>query len=379
MIPWLLSEMEKDPSRVFMEKELIARSRKDYARVKREGLLKFVRLKIGEDYIPCPDRCSLPCAGRKLEHPPRGLKGIAALARCEEDPDADLIPLAKKDLAAFRLNLDVLAEKFREANLLTVRPSRLDEHLIYLGETRAGGLSLAVTLGFFTDTRSAARLLLTLLGTVSGRPERYLVVLPSLEIKDQAEIVRLESLDIFLVNLDEKDPFKIDVSPALKNPVARSVAITLSPEENDEHNRFQFKARLPIEITGDVEKRERNIVYVGPSKVALETSLFIFFLRLVVELFKGGDGSVNKGDPKDCGGLVDEGILRPDYIDHTINKLRDRFAPALQGLLPTDFIEGYLKKEIRLSTHPRYVTFDKNKLLSHSDSKVVKLTRALSP
>lgn len=377
MIHWLLREMEKDPSRLFMEKELVARSKNDYERLKTDGLLNFVRLEVGKDYVPCVDRCSRPCSGMKLTTPPEGSKGIAAVAFCEEDPDIDPLPLTRKDLAAYRLNLDAVGKKIRELNSLNGKPSMLDHHLFYLGEARAGGFTLAIVLALFPDAQAASKTLLALPNMVSGLPDRCLAVFPSLEITDQSDLVNLENHEIYTTTLTEKDPFKIDLSPALKKAPARPVIITLTPAQEKEFARHQFKSRLPIEITGEVERRADNVIRVAGAKVPLEDAEFRLFLRLVVELFKGGDGSIYKGDPTARGGLVDEDILKADSIDQTINRLRGRFTPALKDLPPTDFIEAYRQKHIRLSTHPAYIRFNKDRLLHHHDAKVQQLAALL--
>jgi len=377
MIHWLLREVEKDPSRIFMEKELVSRSRKDYERVKTDGLLNFVRLEVGKDYVPCVDQCSRPCSGMKLTTPPEGSKGIAAVAFCEEDPDIDPLSLTRKDLAAYRLALDAIGKKIRELNSFNGKPSMLERHLLYLGEAQAGGFTLAVVLALFPDARAASKTLLALPNMLSGHPDRCLVVFPSLEITDQAALVNLESHHVYTTTLTQKDPFKIDLSPALKEAQPRPVIITLTPEQEKQFARHQFKSRLPIEITGEVEKRAGNIIRVAGAKVPLEDAEFRFFLRLVVELFKDGDGSIYKGDPNARGGLVDEDILKADSIDQTINRLRGRFTPALKDLPPNDFIEAYRQKHIRLSTHPAYISYNKDRLLHHHDAKIKQLASHL--
>lgn len=187
------------------------------------------------------------------------------------------------------------------------------------------------------------------------------------------------SIDHVATHLEGEASFTIDLSPALKKADEKPVEITLTPEEEKEFERYDFKSRLPIEITGDIDKRATNILRVGGAKVTLGDAPFALFLRLVVELFKGGDGSVYKGDPEKCGGMVDEEILKPDYIDHTINKLREKLAPALQGLPATDFIQAHRQKHIRLSTHPRYISYEKDRLVNHPDSKIVELAGKLNP
>lgn len=212
---------------------------------------------------------------------------------------------------------------------------------------------------------------------VSGRPDRYLVALPSLEINDQTDLIRLERLGIFSVNLNEKDPFTIDLSPALKKPAEKPVQITLTPEEEKEFDRHQFKSRLPIEITGEVKRRKSNLIYVGGAEVLLGDAPFCIFLHLVAELSKGGDGSVYKGDPEYKGGLIGDCNINPDGMDQAIQRLRELFVPALRGLDAKSFIEANKPKHIRLSTHPAFISYNKDKLLHHEEERIRKWTRQL--
>jgi hypothetical protein len=75
--------------------------------------------------------------------------------------------------------------------------------------------------------------------------------------------------------------------------------------------------------------------------------------------------------------MVDEELLKPDGIDQSINRLREKFTPALQGLPPTDFIEAFHQKHIRLSTHPAYIRYNKDILLHHHDAKIKQLASHL--
>ena len=88
--------------------------------------------------------------------------------------------------------------------------------------------------------------------------------------------------------------------------------------------------------------------------------------------------SVYKGAPTHGGGLIDEGFLKPDSVDQDIRRLREPFIPVLKGLPPTKFIEVFKQKHIRLSTHPRYILYDKKRLLLHEHREVKRLTRKLS-
>jgi len=373
VITWMLNQMEKSPYYSFYQAELLARSKSLFKKLKDTGFLLYIQPNENGMSYHCNVRKCLECCPMQV-HKENG----KYFARCPKDDRVAPQPLTAEDIARYKLNLNVVAEKFRETNLLTGRPSGLDQHLFYLGEAQAGGLALAIILGLFSSPRKAMKSLLTLPNMVSGRYDRILVIFPSLEIADQTDLVRLEKLNIFPVNLDKKNPFTIDLSTALKKPPEKPVEVTLTPEEEKEFARHQFKSRITIEITGDIEKQATNILRVdGVKKVPLGDTPFALFLRLVLELRKGGDGCVYKGDSTHGGGLIDEGFLKPDSVDQDIRRLREPFITALKGLPPTKFIEVFKQKHIRLSTHPVYIFYDKNRLLLHENHKIKQLAKKL--
>jgi len=75
--------------------------------------------------------------------------------------------------------------------------------------------------------------------------------------------------------------------------------------------------------------------------------------------------------------MVGEDLLSADGAEQAIRRLRGAFIPALKGLAPTRFIEVYRPKHLRLSTHPRYITFDRNKLLNHPHPAIAELAEKL--
>jgi len=132
------------------------------------------------------------------------------------------------------------------------------------------------------------------------------------------------------------------------------LSVQLTESEEREHKRSCFKCRLPIVITGEVEGQSRNVIIVAGKRVLLPPKQFEFFLRLVSELKKGGDGYVSK---EEC--LVGRNLN--DY-SRAVYDLRNAFQHALesQPLRRDEFIETK-KFHVRLSTHPRYVDWDRVK------------------
>lgn len=370
MIAWMLEQMEKIPSYCFSRTELLGRSRSEFNKLRSEGFLEIIHPDEDEMSYPCPVRdCGNGCP---MEVERRGKEYYAV---CPVDDEVEPLPLTADNIARYRLNLATIIDRFRQVNELAGRPSYLDRRLFYLGETRACGLNLGVILALFGTEMTAVRQLLALPNMLSGRLDRFLVVFPTLEIKEQAALVRLEKFEIYPINLSEEDFFRIDYSPAIRRTAPRPVQVTLTPDEDRQFDLREFKSRLPIEITGEIEKRSSNIILIGGAKVSLGDAPFALFLRLAVELFKGGDGCVSKGDPVFGGGLIAEGILPASGMDQAIQRLREKLAPALQGLPSNQFIEAYRPKHLRLSTHPAYVRYEKGKLLDHAEDKIVTCAR----
>ena len=92
-------------------------------------------------------------------------------------------------------------------------------------------------------------------------------------------------------------------------------------------------------------------------------------MRFVVELKKGKGGWVPISD-----------LITNKYINN--QEHRQRYSnprTALKGRLHEGdgqkFIESSGSMEYRLSTHPDLVTFDKKKLKSHPDSKIIKIAK----
>lgn len=372
MIAWMFNRMEKSPASLFRRAELLDKSKSLFKKLRRDGLLLFVQPDERGMSYPCNVRdCGNGCPMDVLE-----MNG-KYFAVCPEDDKIVPRALTADDIARYRFDLEAVAGRFREDNSLGGCASRLDQRLYYLGEANAGGMTLGIVLAFFPAPRAAVKSLLALPNMVSCRYDRLLIVLPSLEISSQADLLLLEKLNIFPVKLNEKDPFKIDISPALRKPTEKPLEIVLTPAEEKEFSARQFKSRLTIEITGEIEKRSTNILRVDGAKVTLGDTPFALFLRLVVELIKGGDGCIYKGDSEHGGGLIDEGFIKPASVDQDIRRLREPFIPALKGLPPTKFIEVFKHKHIRLSTHPRYILYDKKRLLLHEHRDVRRLAKEL--
>jgi hypothetical protein len=358
VIRWMLTRMEKSPSAVFYEKELTERFPNEFEQAKREKLLRHVETPLdGGSYGLGRSRpLTVVSVGDKFE------------AFDDEDPEFDPIELTPADLARWRLDLKALAWRFQQANGLDGKPDALDDRLFFMGEAKRDDLSLAFVLALLPEERSARRVLTALPNLLSGMHDRIVAVCPSY-FPTQAERRHLESLQVFVVTPNDVDLFKVDLSQVLREPLRKAPRIVLSDKEEEEFGTHGFKSRLPIVITGRTERRAGNVVEVGGAAVVLTDVPFRLFLRLVVALYETENGFLPRGSMMGGGGLVAEGFYTEEGLDQAVHRLRVRFGPALPDLKPTQFIE-IRGGQLRLSTHPRYIACERDRLLRHADQMV---------
>ena len=99
-------------------------------------------------------------------------------------------------------------------------------------------------------------------------------------------------------------------------------------------------------------------------KIKLDDSVFKLFLRLVLELKRKKQGRVNRHS------LGSDSII----VDVEKFQIYSNLRMALQGsLLDKDgqkFIENNGAKQYRISLHPDFIAYDREKLLKHPDTSI---------
>ncbi|HEX77106.1 MAG TPA: hypothetical protein G4O03_01645 [Dehalococcoidia bacterium] len=361
MIDWILRELEKHPNTLFYEKELKVRDAAEFTKMRRERLL---------GYVQPDDRSETYGVGQAK---PLSVVNIGGelYGIDDEDAEKDPVHLRKTDLARYSFSLDRFIDKLRAVNNLLGSASPLDKRLFFAGEKTVNGKRVAFVFALLDSEKRAADLLLTLPSRVSPNHDRIAVVTPSFTVKSEAVRAQLERLRIYVMPLGDTMSLETDVSSLFKEAPQPSPSALLTSEQEEEFARYGYKSRLPIYITGDVEKRATNIVEINETRVPIGDAAFTLFLRLVVELKKNKKGSVSKST------LIRGGYIKADGEFQAIARLRQAFNAALGWLAPQEFIEAPKPKTLRLSTHPDLVTYDKEKLLRHSNEKIRRLARRL--
>ncbi len=366
----VLRQLERFPEAEFRESEL-AEAPEAMAELASQKILRFVQSDPEQTTYPCPEpgpECTdrvVSCINGRL------------LAVCTCPAEKEPIELSRPDLRRWRVDLGEIAQRFQEANGLTGEPEPLEDRLLFIGEKRQDDLSLAFALGLFRDDRQALRYLRELPLLLSPRPyDRIVVVCPS--FAPSARTGReLNALRVLAVPLSQEDPFALDYAAALAEPARPVPRVVLSDSEEEEAQRRGFRSRVPVHLTGRTSGRSQNIVEVGGREVEIADVPFWRFLRLVVGLVEEKDGFLTLNAPSGPS-LAAEGLFATEGVDPAISRLRDAFKGYLGDLRHTHFIE-VRRRQIRLSTHLKYVSWDRKALLNHHHAPIQALASRLPP
>lgn len=148
--------------------------------------------------------------------------------------------------------------------------------------------------------------------------------------------------------------------------------INLTSKQEKDYEKFEYKCYDHLHIPGTSSINRSNEIIVNEVKIKIGDSLFLLLLRFIVELKKEAGGWINSYT------LYEEKVIPdPNKYQKYSNLKRD-----LQGsLLNRDaekFIQNDGSRNFRISTHPDFITYNKEKLLNHQDSQIRKLAEELS-
>ncbi len=164
---------------------------------------------------------------------------------------------------------------------------------------------------------------------------------------------------------------KTDIVIQKKRHELKSDGKELSEEQEKDREKYGYKCRDKVHIPGTSSLYRSNEIIVNKANIKIGDSLFLLLLRLVVELKKREGGWINMSTLH-----IDRIITDPDKY-----QIYSRLRTTLQGsLIDKDgkkFIENDGSKNYRISTHPDFITYNKEKLLSHQDSQIRKLAEEL--
>jgi hypothetical protein len=352
LINWILTELEKQPSRLFYTKELERIDTGEFARLRQEKILAPVQPDNNDTYgLDRP----LPLRVKKIGNQYWGFS--------EDDPEGDPVLLDRSELVRYRLSLKTFSILLAAANNFSSSPKKLHRRLYYAGDRNIDKKRVALVLAFIDQEKNAESLLLGLPGRLPSGFKQFCVVTPSYTIKSPELRERLERQQIFVTPLEDFERFKIDLSPLVKEGT-----VILTPQQEEECRLYGFIYRIPIHITGERGGKASNYVSIGDRRVRIGDSPFALFLRLVLGLHNEKTGEVPKPD------LYEEGYFKKDEDEYQrIDRLRQRFI-NISGIDRLEFIKDQ-NKSLKLSVHPSLITWDIDQLLNHTDLDILKLVR----
>ena len=146
----------------------------------------------------------------------------------------------------------------------------------------------------------------------------------------------------------------------------------LTDGQKMDYKKFDYKCCDKVYIPGTVPTKRSNLIVVNGTNTKIGDSIFTLYLRLVVELKKKEGGWVNIHT------LESDGII----IDSLNYQIYSNLRTALQGSLldknGKKFIQSDGSKNYRISTHPNFFTYNKEKLLNHPDNRIRELAKKLT-
>ncbi|GEM_PF-3060856 len=156
--------------------------------------------------------------------------------------------------------------------------------------------------------------------------------------------------------------------------------VVLSAREQAEQRRWRFQSDLPMYLSGELDSRARNVVQVGDHELYLADAVFATLLYLVIALYEHEGGWLpapvigRKALEPTCWEADD--VCTDPMVVRRISDLRAALRPGLGRRDPMTVVET-VRHQVRLSTHRRYVKFDRKHLLAHRASQVAKLAKRL--
>lgn len=135
------------------------------------------------------------------------------------------------------------------------------------------------------------------------------------------------------------------------------------PKKDADYKKYEYKCSDMLEIPGTIPKNRRNEVIINGHKIQIGDSPFELLLCLVVAAKKSKGGWIKM--------TTDAGKYQ------RYSNLRRNLEGSLLEKDSQKFIENDGAKRYRISTHPDFITYDKEKLLQYSSFTIKDLVKQL--
>lgn len=176
MIAWILKELQKNPTSLFRKKDLLKKSKKQFEKLKRQGLLTYVQPALYHETYPCSLVCNNTCPMEVVEMENR------IFAICPQNAEVEPIPIEKDDLNKYAFNINRLLEQIRAANEIGGNLHRINESYSYIGYKTYDGNRVGFV--FISKIANVGMLELSGLNQLCEDDDILVVLTPASKIED---------------------------------------------------------------------------------------------------------------------------------------------------------------------------------------------------
>lgn len=353
MLNFILKGLESFPSASFTENELVRISRPSFNSLTMQKCLSRIKY----DYMKEP---YLGDNGNE-----RFIKKQNGRLYAYSSESSDVAPIEVKeaDLKRYQVSFPALFEKIRSVNKIEGTFQEI-EGCFYIGYK----LYDSFRVGFIFVPKIGDGKLVKFAGLQNlCKDDKVLVVFtPFTKIEDIVLNWTLSKCKIvttpLATSLDFKT-FKLPVEDIIKEFMPEAGSTALTKKQAKDYKDFDYKCYDKIYIPGTAPMKRSNDLEVNGHKIKIPDGAFKLFIELVAEIKKGKGGWLTKA--------VDTGKYQ------IFDRVRSPLQGSLFGKDAKKFIENNASKQYRISTHPDFVTYDKNNLLKHIDTTIKTLAKKL--
>jgi len=356
MLNFILKNLEDFPTASFTESELVRISKSSFDAMTKQKCLD--RLKY--DYMKEPYYSS--ALGDNGNERAIKKRNGRLYAYSVESPDSAPIEVKDDDLRRYQLSFPALFEKIRAVNKIEGKFQKIKEGYFHIGYK----LYDSFRVGFLFVPKIGDGKLVKFAGLKDiCKDDKVLVVFtPFTKIEDIVLNWTLSKCKIvttpLAASLDFKT-FKLPVEDLIKEFMPDAGATALTKKQAKDYKDFDYKCYDKIHIPGTGAMSRSNNLDINGHTIKMPDNAFKLFIELVVELKKGKGGWLTK--------VVDVGRYQ------IFDRVRSPLQGSLLGKDAKKFIENNASKQYRISTHPDFVTYNRNNLLKHTDSTIRDLAK----
>lgn len=281
-----------------------------------------------------------------------------------------LIPCGGTDTDAgtFKGSVAPMVKKIRAMKGLrgTDAPKQLDPRLFYLGTWTMKAELYSWFFALATSTEQLGELM-TEKASRYLAGERVVIVTPSfadqtapdnLGISYPTEILTLGALGLMKVP-DEAVRRQL-LSKSLSEPPS---------EVETEIEEFGLRFRCKVEISGSIERRNLNVIFVDGVKICMGDPLFILLLTLMLQQFRKPGGYIKTEK------LAEVGVLDQSTKEKVVSSLRTLLRRAIRDTRLLIQADG--NGALRISVHESFFRVNTSLLLDHPNESIRNLAAEL--